>query len=81
VVARRFLGDKPSQQFDIIKALRPGHRNKIVIMAKGSNYKVYINDVSVLDFSDGTYASGSFIIDNAGPNQIEIDYVRIYAVR
>lgn len=87
VVARRWLGDKPSQQFDIAKnqaasALYPDQWNTIAVLAKGSEYKVYINDASILNFADSTYASGAFVMDNAGPtNEVKIDYIRIYAVR
>jgi len=87
VVARRWLGDKPSQQFDIAKnqsvsALHPDQWNTITVLAKGREYRVYINDASILSFSDSTYASGAFVMDNAGPtNEVKIDYIRIYTVR
>lgn len=86
LAARRFLGDRPTQQFDIMKtgltSLRPLNWNKITVQAKGNEYSIYINDIFVLNFSDSTYASGSFIIDNA-PNssgEIKLDYIRTYQI-
>lgn len=86
LAARRFLGDKPTQQFDIIKTglafLHPSNWNKIIVQVKGSEYSVYINDAFVLNFSDSRYASGAFIIDNAANSngEIKLDYIRIYQI-
>lgn len=86
LAARRFLGDKPTQQFDIIKTglafLHPSNWNKIVVQVKGSEYSVYINDAFVLNFSDSSYSSGAFIIDNAANSngEIKLDYIRIYQI-
>lgn len=85
VVARRFLGDKSNQQIDIIKnksvtSFRSNDWNIIIIVANGNNYTVYMNDVLALEFTDDTYSSGSFIIDNAIDSIAEatIDYFRVY---
>lgn len=64
-------------------ALRVNDWNQFIALATGSNYKVYVNDVLVLDFVDSEYVSGSFIIDNdpKSSGEIELDYIRIYKVQ
>ncbi len=84
VVARRFIGDKPGQQIDLIKnpsvsALYLGRWNTIVVSVRGDDYQVYLNDEHVLSFTDDTYDSGLLSLDNAGPHEIAFDYIRIYA--
>ncbi|MEM4204144.1 MAG: family 16 glycoside hydrolase [Candidatus Methanomethylicaceae archaeon] len=86
IAARRLLGGKPTQQFDIKKArttfLYPSNWNTIVVQAKGSEYIVYINDVFVFSFTDNAYTSGAYIIDNASNSngEIRIDYLRFYQI-
>ena len=86
IAARRFSGDKPSQQFDIKKArttsLHSPGWNKIDVQAKGSVYTVYINNVFIFDFTDDAYLSGAFVIDNApdSSGEIRVDYIRIFQV-
>lgn len=86
VAARRFLGATQGKQFDIMKGsidsvIRPNDWNTIAIGAKGNTYEVVLNDDFVLNFTDETYTSGAFIIDDAGPKEVKIDYVRIYDVQ
>jgi len=82
-VARRSMGNQPP--IDITKnsvnILYLNGWNEVLITAKGSNYKVYINRSPILEFIDDVYTSGSFIIDN-DPNSlsaINLDYIRIYS--
>ena len=88
VVARRFLGDKSNQQIDILKnksvtSFRSNEWNTIVIVAQENNYRVYMNDVLALEFTDDTYRSGSFIIDNAIDSiaEVKIDYFRVFTIQ
>ena len=82
-VARRSLGNTLSP-IDITRsygnALHINDWNEILITAKGDNYKVYVNNSLVLEFSEDEYASGSFIIDNDpySNSEIKLDYIRIY---
>lgn len=86
LAARRFQGDKPSQQVDLkktrISALNSPGWNTMVVQAKGSLYAVYINDIFVFDFADDVYTSGAFIIDNApgSSGEIKVDYIRIFQI-
>jgi hypothetical protein len=85
VAARRFLGDTPDKQYDIKKdstmsPLYPNKWNTIIVVAKGNLYEVFINNIFVFNFTDETFTSGAFIIDNGGPNEVIIDYIHIYKV-
>jgi len=82
-VARRFMGNQPPIDItrNSVNTLYLNGWNEVLVTAKGSNYKVYINRSSVLEFTDDVYTSGSFIIDN-DPNSlsaINLDYIRIYS--
>lgn len=88
VVARRFLGSKPGQQVDIKKnnsvtSLQSNGWNTIAIVLQRNNYTVYINGVLALEFTDNTYGSGSFIIDNAigSTADVQIDYFYVYEIQ
>ena len=80
------LGDKPSQQFDIkkvkITSLYPLNWNVIAVQAKGNDYTVYVNGTFLFTFTDKTYTSGAYLIDNASTSSGEIraDYNRFYQV-
>lgn len=86
IAARRLLGDQPTQQFDIkkvkITSLHPSNWNVIAVQAKGKDYTVYVNGTFIFTFTDETYTSGAYIIDNASGSsgEIKIDYVRFYQV-
>lgn len=82
-VARRSMGNQPPIDItrNSVNTLYLNGWNEVLITAKGSNYKVYINRSPVLEFTDDMYTSGSFIVDN-DPNSlsaINLDYIRIYS--
>ena len=86
LAARRLLGDALEQQIDIkkvniVREIHPGNWNTISIQAKGPHYTVTLNGTRVIEFVDDTYSAGSFLIDNAGPGEIKVDYIHIYAVQ
>lgn len=87
IVARRFLGDSVDRQFDIAKSrlntdtlLHRNQWNDLVVVMRGNDYLVYLNNTQVMAFNDDTYSSGSFVLDNAGPGDVLVDYVRVYAL-
>lgn len=85
IVARRFLGDSVDQQFDIAKSglntlLRRNQWNDMVVVMRGNEYLVYLNNTQVMAFNDDTYSSGSFVLDNAGPGDVMVDYVHVYGL-
>lgn len=87
LAARRYLGATSGKQEDIKKVntvsiIKPEDWNTISVVVKGNTYEVFLNGVFLpgFTFTDNTYASGAFIMDNAGPGEVKIDYVRIYNV-
>jgi hypothetical protein len=85
LAARQFLGADSGKQEDIKKSniasiIHPNDWNTISVVVKGSQYDVTLNNVFVFSFTDNTYASGAFIIDNAGASNVKIDYVRIFDI-
>lgn len=87
LAARRYLGATSGKQEDIKKVsiasiIKPDDWNTISVVVKGNTYKAFLNGVFLpsFTFTDDTYASGAFIMDNAGPGEVKIDYVRIYNI-
>ena len=86
LAARRFLGASSGKQEDIKSGnissiIKLNEWNTISVAVRGNTYEITLNETLVFDFVDNTYTSGAFIIDNAGPDEVKIDYVRIYAIQ
>lgn len=58
--------------------LLPDQWNRITIIANGIQYKVYINDYFIMTFTDSKYTEGTFMLNNPGPSEVKIDYIRFY---
>ncbi len=56
----------------------PDQWNRITIIASGIQYKVYINDYFIMTFTDSAYTKGTFMLNNPGPSEVKIDYIRYY---
>lgn len=56
----------------------PDQWNRITIIANGIQYKVYINDYFIMTFTDSAYSTGTFMLNNPGPSEVKIDYIRYY---
>lgn len=56
----------------------PDQWNRITIIANGIQYKVYINDYFIMTFTDSAYSAGTFMLNNPGPSEVKIDYIRYY---
>jgi outer membrane protein assembly factor BamD (BamD/ComL family) len=79
IVGRRVQGATSYQDITPVKSIQidPKQWNKITIKAEGNNYEVYMNDDFIMSFTDDTYESGTFVLDN-GSKEIKIDDIRIY---
>jgi outer membrane protein assembly factor BamD (BamD/ComL family) len=81
IIGRRVRGATSYEDITTPKSIQidPNQWTKITIKAEDINYRVYINDVFVVSFTDYTYTSGTFVLDN-GSEEVKVDYVRIYAL-
>jgi hypothetical protein len=54
--------------------------NKLTIIAKGDEFRIFLNGRFVLSFSDSTFKSGMLVVGNSGPLILFLNSIRIYSV-
>ena len=58
----------------------PNSIKRLTIIAKGEEFRIFLNGDFVLSFSDSTLKSGMLVIGNDGPNTLVLNSIRIYSV-
>lgn len=72
-VATRILSDSATPQ------LSSTDWNKLTVIVKNDEYKIFINDIFAHSFTDSVYKTGKFALAS-NPGSTAFDYVRIYAL-
>jgi hypothetical protein len=58
----------------------PNSIRRLTIIAKGDEFRIFLNGNFEVSFSDPTLKSGSWVIGNDGPDILFLDSIRIYSV-
>ena len=80
-IAAWHIGPDKKQLMNYTQAsqLKLNEPNTLTVVAKGSEFNVYVNRVFVRSFSDASYKSGKVVLD-ADEAPTAVGYVRIYAL-